>query len=114
MVLHKDFATAARWRIVADLADAIAVSANKLGYAGCVVPKANWNGLPLVTDALRRTERLPRVAVDGQNVRASVMDCLVISSGTIGRMGTVRNSILFVNGDFDGATSMLNSVVVCT
>src|SRR5262249_33104115 len=37
MVLHKDFATADRWRSVADLADVLAASANKLGYAGFVV-----------------------------------------------------------------------------
>jgi hypothetical protein len=114
MVLQKDFATAARWRTVADLADVLAMSANKLGYAGCVVPKAKWNDLPLVTDALRRTERLARAAIDGQNVRAQTMDCLVISSGTIGRMGSVRNSILFIDGDFDGANYLQNSVLVCT
>lgn len=114
MVLNKEFPTANRWRTAADLADAIAASANKLGYAGCVVPKSNWNGLPLVTDAPRRTERLARVAIDGHNARTQFWDCLVLSSGSIGRMGTVRNSIIYINGDFDGANALQNCVLICT
>src|SRR5262249_30449260 len=114
MVLNKDFPTADRWRSVADLTDALAASANKLGYSGFVVPKANWNALPLVTDSLRRTERLARVAIDGHNIRASMLDCLLLSTGSISRMQTLRSSILFINGDFEGAASIQNSIVVCT
>src|SRR5262249_55911901 len=114
MVLTKDFATNQRWKNAADLAEAIAMNANKLGYAGCVVPKANWAGLPLVTDGIQRTVRLSRVLIDGLNNRASIWDCLLISSASMSRVTTVRNSILFVDGDFDGASTLLNSILVCT
>src|SRR5262249_54759572 len=53
-------------------------------------------------------------AIDGHNIRASMLDCLLLSTGSISRMQTLRSSILFINGDFEGAASIQNSIVVCT
>jgi hypothetical protein len=113
MVFDKDFATAARWKMTAGLVDSIAMRAGALDYGGCVYPRSNWPELPLVSDLPPRGTRVARVAIDGGMGRLTFFDSLIISAGSLGRVSTIRNSIMMIDGDLSSVNTVQNSVLIC-
>ncbi len=111
---EKDFATEERWQGIAHLAAAIEKRAGEVADRSFRVTKldlAKMTTLRAMPETDANTARL--LLNSDTNSITGLYNCVVVSNGSIGRVGTFTNCIVIVKGDIDGFNIMRNCVVLC-
>lgn len=115
MVKEEGFATDERWRVVMKLAQAMAVRASEFGGGGgWLAPGMDVAKLKRAGERQGANYREARVLVNGlRSATTSVERCIFLSSGPVGNITHLCDSVVLVNGDIGYCTSIENCIVFC-
>jgi hypothetical protein len=114
MATRKDFVRDEHWGLVYQTAQSLAGHASKLGNRNWKVPELDYKNFETVRHWAPINSTRNKILVDGFRNNVTTMDgCLVVSSGSIGYITSVANSVLFINGDMKGCTGISNCAIFC-
>ena len=110
----KDFASDEHWQLVRTLAAAAERRAAEVADRPFRVVKLDVAKLPTLRAMPETTANTARIVLnnDTSNV-TGLYNCVLVSNGSVGRLGTLNNCVVIVNGDIEGVTVMRNCVVLC-
>lgn len=115
MVLKPDYATDDRWAAAVGLAQKLAADAGKLGGIGFNATTTDWTKMRVLVKLPPTVVRESRVLIEGLNGSYNgIWNCFVLVGGSVSRLTSIQNSIVFVCGDFEGCTGLTNTLLICT
>jgi hypothetical protein len=115
MVLKKDFATEANWKVLVELAKALARRTAQTGATPPKILEQDFLRLKEIADSAAKDYSGARVRVDGiSDSLNAVHGSLLVSSGSLESINSTDRSILFVNGDIKSLNSTTDSIIICT
>jgi hypothetical protein len=114
MVTDADFAGDKQWEVVQTLTKALTKRANELSDKKFPVPDMDMKSLPQQTNAAGKiAHKGKRILLsDPKAAMVSVSGCVILSAGPTPRMTGINDSIVIVDGDFQGATSVDNCLLI--
>jgi hypothetical protein len=114
MAKDKDFATEERWNTVGAIVLALEKRASEVADRSFRITRLDLARMPTLRALPESTANTARFLLNNDSgYPMGLFNCVVISNGPLGRVGTFNNCVLIVNGDIDGFTSMRNCVVLC-
>lgn len=114
MVLGKDYATEARWKIAIELASALTKRASQFGLQAPKALEQDYLKLSIVGGWGEGIVPPARVLLRGTDRRTAIVQrSLILSSKSLDSISILQDSILFVNGDIKHLAVATNSVVFC-
>ncbi len=111
---ENDFATEERWQTVGALVLALEKRASEAADRPFRVTKLDLAKMTTLRELPATSANTARLVLN--NDTSSVMglyNCVVVSNGPLGRVGTFTNCVVIVNGDIEAFTIMRNCVVLC-
>jgi hypothetical protein len=114
MAKDKEFATEERWRTVGHLVLAIEKRATEVADRSFRVTKLDVGKMTTLQTPPENIVNTARIVLNNDPLSLTgLYNCVVISNGPLGRVGTFTNCVVIVNGDIEGFTIMRNCVVLC-